>query len=172
MTTGEILDMKFNIGDKVVHPQHGIGFVTDLEEKQFEPNVTRRYYVISIPDTTLWVPVDLSTSGLRKLSVKSELEQCRQVLQSKPQPLTSDRNLLANLTSHINQGTIMAHCEVVRDLAAFGWRKPLYGPMSEFQRVILNVLSQEWAVVEGSSQVEASHEINTLLRKGRAAHEP
>jgi hypothetical protein len=60
---------------------------------------------------------------------------------------------------------------VIRDLAAFGWRKPLYGPLAEFQRVILNVLCQEWAVVEGCSQAEASYEIATLLKKGKAAHE-
>jgi CarD family transcriptional regulator len=167
----EKMEMKFDIGDRVVHPQHGVGFVADLEEKQFEPHVSRRYYVISIPDTTLWVPVDLPTSGLRKLSVRSELEQCRQVLQSAPLTLKPDRSLLASLADHIRQGTIVAHCEVLRDLTAFGWHKPLYGPVAEFQRTILNVLCQEWATVEEVSLVEASHEINILLKKGRAAHE-
>lgn len=170
MIRGETLDMKFNVGDRVVHPQQGVGYVANLEEKQFEPNLPRLYYVILIPDTTVWVPVDLSTSGLRKLSVKSELEHCRHVLQSTPHPLTADRSLLANLIGHVNQGTITAHCEVVRDLNAFGWRKPLYGPMAEFQRVILNVLSQEWATVDGVSLIEASNEISGLLKKGRAAH--
>jgi len=167
----EISDMKFDIGDKVVHPQHGVGYVSNLEEKEFEPNTSRMYYVISIPDTTVWVPVDLSTSGLRKLSVKSELEQCRHVLQSAPQALKPDRGLLADLSGRINQGTIIAHCEVVRDLTAFGWRKPLFGPPAEFKRIIVNVLSQEWAVVEGVSEVEASNEINILLKNGRVAHE-
>ena len=171
MTMGKLTDMKFDVGDKVVHPQHGVGYVSNLEEKQFEPNASRMYYVISIPDTTVWVPVDLSTSGLRKLSGKSELEQCRQVLQSAPQALKPDRGLLAALSGRINQGTVIAHSEVVRDLTAFGWRKPLFGPPAEFKRVILNVLSQEWAVVEGVSQVEAAHEINILLKQGRAAHE-
>jgi len=164
------MDMKFSIGDRVVHPQQGVGYVAKLEEKQFEPNKPRMYYVILIPDTTVWVPVDLSTSGLRKLSARGELEQCRQVLQSAPQPLSPDRSLLASLIGHINQGTITAQCEVVRDLTAFGWHKPLYGPMAEFQRVIMNVLSQEWAVVEGVSVVEAAHEINILLKKCRATY--
>jgi RNA polymerase-interacting CarD/CdnL/TRCF family regulator len=78
----EIVDMKFDIGDKVVHPQHGVGHVADVEEKQFEPNTTRTYYVVLIPATTLWVPVNLSSSGLRRLGAKSDLDQCRQVLQS------------------------------------------------------------------------------------------
>jgi len=167
----EILDMKFDIGDKVVHPQHGVGYVANLEEKQFSPNAPRTYYVIQIPDTTVWVPVDLLTSGLRKLSVEGELEQCRQVLQAAPQALKPDRSLQSNLSSHINQGTIITQCEVVRDLTAYAWRKPLFGPIADFQRRILTVLCQEWAVVTGQSVPDATHEINLLLKKGRAAHE-
>jgi len=167
MTTSESTDMKFAIGDKVVHPQHGVGFVAGLEEKQFEPSAARMYYVVSIPDTTLWVPVDLSTSGLRKLSLKSELEECRQVLQATPQALNAGRELLSSLSGRIKQGTIIAQCEVVRDLTAFGWHKPLYGPIADFQRMALNVLCQEWAAVNGVTQADASHEINVLLKKSR-----
>ena len=165
------MNMKFSVGDRVVHPQQGVGYVARLEEKQFEPNHPRMYYVVLIPDTTVWVPIDLPTSGLRKLSARSELEQCRQVLQSAPHLLTPDRGLLASLIVHLNQGTLTAHCEVVRDLTAHGWHKPLYGPMSEFQRVILNVLSQEWAAIEEISRVEATQEISLLLKTGRAAHD-
>ena len=171
MTMDEILDMKFEVGDQVVHPQHGVGYVADVEEKQFEPNGYRTYYVIQIPNTTLWVPVDLLTSGLRKVSVRSELDRCRQVLQSAPNPLKPDRGLQASLASHINQGTIIAQCEVVRDLTAYGWRKPLFGPIADFQRMILNVLCQEWAIVEELPVGEASYEIGVLLKKGRTAHE-
>jgi len=171
MTTSEILDLKFEIGDKVVHPQHGVGYVSNLEEKQFEPNKSRKYYVVSIPDTTLWVPVDLSTSGLRKLGGKSELEQCYQILQSAPQTLNAGRDLLASLAGRIKQGTIIAQCEVVRDLTAFGWHKPLFGPIADFQRMALNVLCQEWAVIKGVSVAEASFEINDLLKKSRTTHQ-
>ena len=171
MTTIESSGMKFAIGDKVVHPQHGVGFVAGLEEKQFEPNAARMYYVVSIPDTTLWVPVDMSTSGLRKLGLKSELEQCRQVLLATPQTLNAGRELLPNLSGRIKQGTIITQCEVVRDLAAFGRNKPLYGPIAEFQRMVLNVLCQEWAAVKGIPQAEASNEISVLLKKGRVALE-
>ena len=164
-------EMKFVVGDRVVHPQHGVGYVAALEEKQFEPNISQTYYVISIPDTTLWVPVDQHTSGLRKISARSELADCRQVLQSAPLALKADRSLLPGLSDHIRMGTIVAHCEVVRDLNAFGWRKPLYGPVADFQRNLLKVLSQEWALIEEVTQIEASHEISVLLRTCRANHE-
>ena len=168
MTNSESLDMKFAIGDKVVHPQHGVGFVSGLAEKQFGPSAARMYYVVSIPDTTLWVPVELSTSGLRKLGLNSELEQCRQVLQDSPQVLNAGKELLSNLSARIKEGSIIAQCEVVRDLTAFGWQKSLYGPLADFQRMALNVLCQEWAAVKGITQAEASYEINDLLKKGRA----
>jgi len=167
----ETLVIKFEIGDKVVHPQHGVGYVSNVEEKQFEPNVSRIYYVILISDATLWVPIDLTTSGLRRLSTRSDLDLCRQVLQSTPLALKPGRDLLTSLSGQINQGSIIAHCEVVRDLTAYGWRKPLYGPISEFQGRILDVLCQEWAAVDELSVIDASHEIGILLKKGRAAHE-
>ncbi|MGD8403125.1 MAG: CarD family transcriptional regulator [Anaerolineales bacterium] len=163
--------LDFKIGDQVVHPHHGIGYITDVEEKQFEPNDSQVYYVVSIPEKTLWVPVDLSTSGLRRLSAKSELEKCNQILLAAPRTLTAGRNLLTDLSNQIKQGTIVAQSEVVRDLTAFGWKKPLYGPIADFLRMIMNVLSQEWAAIKGVSQAEASNEIDALLSKGRAAHE-
>jgi len=171
MTTIESSGTKFAIGDKVVHPQHGVGFVAGLEEKQFEPDAAQMYYVISIPDTTLWVPVDLSTSGLRKLGLKSDLEKCRQILQAAPQVLNAGRGMLTGLSVHIKQGTIIAQCEVVRDLTAFGWHKPLYGSIANFQQIVLNVLCQEWAAIQDLSLAEASQEIKLLLKKGRVEQE-
>lgn len=166
MVTGEAGDVKFKIGDQVVHPHHGVGFVAGLEEKQFKPNAARMYYVISIPNTTLWVPVDRSLSGLRKLSLEDELEQCRQVLQDTPQALSAGKELLTSLSVRIKQGKLTAQCEVVRDLTAFGRQKPLYDTLADFQRTILSVLCQEWAAVKGITQAEASYEINDLLTKG------
>lgn len=172
MTTGEPLDLKFVIGDKVVHPQHGVGFVAGLEEKQFRPNAARMYYVISIPETILWVPVDqLSNSGLRKLSLIDELEQCRQALRDKPQTLNTGRELLTSLSVRIKQGSMIDQCEVVRDLAALSLRKPLYGPLADFLHTTLDVLCQEWAVIEEISVVDASYVINGLLKKGRGGQE-
>lgn len=171
MSTGEVENARFAIGDQVVHPHHGVGFVVRLEEKQFKPDAARRYYVVSIPNMTLWVPVDISLSGLRKLSQKDELEQCRQVLLDKPQALTVGKDMLANLSARIKRGTLMAQCEVVRDLAAFGLQKPLYDSLANFQFAALNVLCQEWAAVQGITQGDASAEISGLLKKGRATKE-
>jgi len=164
--------MEFKIGDQVVHPHYGLGQVVKLEVRQFEPGVSRQYYEVSIPGSTLWVPLDQPTSGLRKLTVKGKLADCRRLLASAPAPLTEDpRMRQSELSAHLKQGTITAHCEVVRDLSAAGWHKTLSGPISTFLRVTLDVLCQEWAAVEGISVEEAARQIDACLLQGRKAHE-
>ncbi len=74
--------MKFKNGDFVVHPQHGVGQVVALSEREFTPGTKQPYYEITIPGGSVWVPVDLSISGLRGLAVKSEITHCRQILEA------------------------------------------------------------------------------------------
>jgi len=160
----------FNIGDQVVHPQHGVGEVVKLEDRAFGSDVTRRYYEVSIPSagSTLWVPLDSSGSSLRRLAERSEIQYCRAILASHPEPFTDDpRTRQAGLIKRLKQGTIRAQCEVVRDLYAFGEHKSMYGSMGGFFRQTQNVLCDEWALVEGITLDEATKEVNTLLDESR-----
>lgn len=164
-----MVPMTFEIGDRVVHPQHGLGQVVKLEAREFESGVIRRYYEISMPGgSTVWVPVDLETVGLRKPAQKNEIVRCRKILVSRPAPLPEEaRSRQANLSARLKQGTIFTFCEVVRDLYAFGEHKSLYGTIAGFYRVTKDVLCQEWAVVEGITVLDAAQEVDTLLEKGR-----
>jgi len=162
--------MMFNIGDQVIHPQHGVGEVVKLEDRAFGSGVTRRYYEVSIPSagSTLWVPLDPPGYGLRKLAKRSEIELCREILASSPEPFMDDpRTRQANLLKRLKQGTIRAQCEVVRDLYAFGEHKSLYGSMAGFFRQTQNVLCEEWALVEGVTLEEAEQEVIALLNTSR-----
>lgn len=159
--------MTFEIGDTVVHPQHGVGQIIKLEDREFERGDTRKYYEISmIGDSTVWVPVDLTDSSLRPLARKRDLNHCREILKSKPHPLTEDGRIRqSELAARLRQRTIAVHCEIVRDLSAFVSHKPAYGTISGFLEALLRVLCQEWAMVEEISVVEAAAQINVLLEK-------
>lgn len=161
--------MMFNIGDRVVHPQHGVGEVVKLEEREFQPGVTRRYYEVSIPGgSTLWVPFDPPGFGLRKLAERGEVDHCRQILVSRPSPLSADaRSRQSDLANRLKAGTIRTQCEIVRDLYAYGEHKSLYGTIAGFYKQTQNVLCQEWAIVEGMTLPEAVQEVNSLLEKSR-----
>lgn len=159
--------MTFNIGDTVVHPQHGVGHIAKLENREFDRGTIRKYYEVTMPGgSTIWVPVELATSGLRKLAPKSEIARCREILKSDPLPLTQDgRVRQSELAARLRGCTIAVQCEVVRDLSAFVSHKPAYGTISGFLEAILSALCQEWAMIEGISVMEASAEINSLLEK-------
>lgn len=165
----EVAHATFEIGDQVVHPQHGVGHIVKLEEREFERGVRRQYYEVSIPGgSTVWVPVDRSNSGLRRLAGRREIVDCRKILESTPLPLTEDGKFRqSELMAHLKQGTIAAQCEVVRDLAAFVAHKPSYGTITAFLQATQSVLYQEWAAVEGITVLEATDEIGSLLEKSR-----
>lgn len=155
----------FTVGETVVHPQHGVGQIVKLENKEFERGDTRQYYEVHIPDGSIvWVPVDLSNSGLRRLAHKSELANCREILMAPPLPLIEDgRVRQSTLVASLRQGTLAAQCRVVRDLSAFVAHKPAYGTIPAFLETMLRVLCQEWAIVQETTIAEASAEINLLL---------
>ncbi len=162
--------MEFKIGDRVVHPQHGVGYVVKLQEREFEPGVTRRYYEVAIPGSTVWVPMDLSISGLRKLAERSGIARCRKILESHPAPLSEDpRFRQSELAARMKEGKITSQCEVVRDLYAHGEFRSLNGTIGTFYKAAREVLCQEWAAVEGVTLGEAAQEIDGLLEKSRIA---
>jgi len=162
--------MEFIIGDPVVHPQYGVGQVVKLSDREFEPGMLRRYYEVAIPGSTVWVPMDLSISGLRKLTGRSGIARCRKILESPPSPLSEDaRYRQSELAARIKEGTITAQCEVVRDLYAHGEHRSLNGTIGTFYKAAREVLCQEWAAVEGVTLVEAAQEIDTLLERSRHA---
>jgi len=163
--------MTFKVGDRVIHPWHGLGQVTSLVVKQFVEGEKRPFYEISFPGSTLWVPLNLATSGTRKLSTKTEIASCRRMLKASAEPLKDDFRLRQiELNDHIKEGTLTARCEAVRDLTAYGWHKPLNGSIAAFLQTILDVLYQEWAAVEEITIEEAAIEIQFLLEKGKRAN--
>lgn len=161
------MSLPFAIGDTVVHPQHGVGQITKREDREFERGSTRSYYEIALAgDSTVWVPVELSHSSIRRLAHKRELQRCREILQAAPMPLTDDGRIRqSELMARLREGTLAVHCEVVRDLSAFVAHKSAYGTITAFLEALLRVLCQEWAAVEGISVAEATAEIHVLLKK-------
>jgi RNA polymerase-interacting CarD/CdnL/TRCF family regulator len=160
--------MEFEVDDWVVHPQHGVGRVVKLEIRQFDSRTAQMYYEISIPNGTLWVQANGSSCELRKVTPKDDLAKYRDLLKSRPTPLTENhRQRQVELTDRLRQGSFKARCEVVRDLSALGWYKPLGDGNATLLRGAHQSLDEEWAMAEGVSLREASREVKALLQEGK-----
>ena len=164
--------MRFRPDDILVHPQHGLGRVIKLEKKQFDPGTRQEYYKIAIKAGTVWVPVEGTQSGLRKVTAKGDLDRYRDVLRSRPMPLSPNhKQRQITLVERLKESTFKAKCEVVRDLMAFQWIKPLNESSSNMLRRTHQVLCAEWAASEGLSISEATHEVDAILLEGKASYE-
>lgn len=161
--------MQFKIGDQVLHTQHGLGQVVAVEEKQFAGEGARLFYAVAIDRSTVWVPVtDEQTAHLRLLVTKSALVHYRNLLRSRPVSLNPDRRQRSlELAGRLRLGSFEVHCEVIRDLSALGWPKPLGNADATLLRKALELVCREWAKVTGISILEASQEITELLQEGR-----
>lgn len=160
--------MPHEVNDWVVHLHHGIGRVVKVEARHFGPGTARRYYEIAIAKGTIWVPVDGPARGLRKLTSKRDLAKYRALLSSRPVAFTGDRReRQIALAERLKEGSFKARCELVRDLTALGWEKPLSESSGVLLRSAHEVLCAEWAATEGLSVVEATQEVESLLQEGR-----
>jgi RNA polymerase-interacting CarD/CdnL/TRCF family regulator len=163
--------MQLNIGDLVVHPAFGIGHIVEIEEKQFSGEGVHLYYKVSRLRHSMWTRVEAQkTSGLRLVTARSELDHYRDLLKSAPVPLNTNsqqRNL--ELVNRLREGSFQAVCEVMRDLTASGWHKPLGQADSTTLRKTRGSLYEEWATAAGVSTTEAIKEIDSLLLETRQA---
>lgn len=160
--------MTFQIGDRVVHPVHGVGTVKTLTEQQFGGAPSRRYYEVTTQGPTVWVPIDeQGHAGLRGIASKAILAECRDLLLGDPIPFDNNRHVRElEIATRLKGGILPAMCEMVRDLRARGWGIPLGVAEEKLLRKIYKVLCDEWAVSDGVSPASALHEIEDLLKEG------
>ncbi len=163
--------MQFKVGDFVVHLAHGPGRIVNLEKKHLLGAEARLYYEVATQKSSVWVLAENSAADtLRALIPKSDLDLYERILKHKPGALSKEYRLRqVELNERLKQGSFQSVCEVVRDLTAHGWRKPLSDSDAALLRRIHDNLCQEWATAAGITVSEATHQINTLLLEARHA---
>lgn len=165
---------KFNVGDMVVYPAHGVGKITALEP-QIIGGTEINFFVVTLYYTkenmTLRVPESRASAvNLRHLSTKAELKKILSVLQTKPRTSKGMWSKRAQeYETKINSGDPIAISEVVRDLY-----KNVEDPeMSYSERKIyemaLNRLVCEFAAIEEVTIQEATECIIDYLKEKIAA---
>ena len=119
--------MEFQIGDKVIHCNHGLGEVTQIEETLINEHKTL-CYVVRTQNMTIWVPVINETGqcSLRPPTTPKEIEDLLTILNSPTEPLPDDRWERKNqLCEQLKDGKLTSICRVVRDLSGRGSKKRL-----------------------------------------------
>jgi RNA polymerase-interacting CarD/CdnL/TRCF family regulator len=163
---------QFKVGDFVVHSAYGLGRVVTLQKKQLSEGEAKLYYEVATQKNNVWVPVNATTTGtLRALTTKADLNSCKEILKAKPQAFNPDRRVRqTQINERLKGGSFQTICEVVRDLTALGWRKPLGEADSALLRRATDTLCQEWAAAADTSMMAAQQQISALIAESKQAY--
>jgi len=110
---------RYNVGDKVVHPQHGAATIAKRIKREFGGEV-RDYYVleISTESLTVMVPVEKVDSVVRSVISKTQSRNVLASLKEEPQEAGANWSRWYKvLTEKMYSGDIFQVAEVVRDLS-------------------------------------------------------
>ena len=133
--------MEYQIGDKVAHPLHGAGVISELEHKRVDGK-SRSYYVLIIPkgDIRVMIPVDACEQiGIRPVLKAEDMER---ILAEIPQlPVTDESNWNKRYRENmlrLKSGDLLVVAGVVKSLI---WRETRFG-LSNGERKMLHTARQ------------------------------
>ena len=156
--------MEFQIGDRVVHCNHGLGQIIALEERAFS-NKNVLYYMIQVADLTIWVPADENlNTRLRPPTSESDFKKLFSILSGPAEALPGDRRLRnLNLQERLANGMVESLCTVIRDLAAYRhartWNEYDNAMMKRAQKTLIG----EWCFSLSVTPQQAENELHRLL---------
>lgn len=158
---------EFAIHDRVVHPAHGPGLITDVEQIDSSIAGFRRYYVIDIYEQNLTVRVPIRRAdrlGLRSVMSSDRLSNVLQTLRSEPNPLPSDyKRRQATVRERIRVTRPVELAEVIRDLFWYGEKNHLTSVDTQLLRSSMDRLAWEMACAVDSTPGDSLAEINRAL---------
>ena len=159
----------FRVGDKIIHPAHGAGVVTDIKLLGFFGLKTKPYYSIELlgePGTVVMVPIrDAGKVGLRHPISRSQLTRVWRRLRAEPNTLPSDHKERYSLVrTRIEEGDVLEIAAVLRDL---WWKDSHIRKLTmEGKRLYakgMRLLASEVAIIQGSEMAEAEAQISEML---------
>jgi CarD family transcriptional regulator len=155
----------FQVGDKIVHPQHGAGVVSAIERDVIQGFGS--YYVIELAayNRTLMIPVDKAEEiGMRTISAPDIMAEVLEALTGEPGNLPGNyTQRQIKLGERLRSGDVFEVAQVMRDLAFRGQQKHLTTQDSGFLEQARRFLASELALCRGIEFDQALTVLNGVM---------
>ena len=168
MSIKKLPTVKFNSGEYVVYPTHGVGKISDISKQTIAGSELELLVVNFDKDKmTLRIPLaKVDHVGLRKISESSTIKEALETLKGKAKVKKVMWSRRAQeYENKINSGNPVAVAEVVRDL----YRQENLAEQSYSERQIYEQaferLASEVAVCDNISQEDANKKLLALLAR-------
>jgi RNA polymerase-interacting CarD/CdnL/TRCF family regulator len=156
--------MGFTIGDHVIHSTFGLGEITQIEEKIINGH-QNNYYVVSINNMTVWVPVDDELNSLRIPTPPDEFIKTLPILTGPQHDLQTDRVMRKKqLLDQLKDGQLASICRVIRDLTFYKRNSKLNDQEKSILERAERSLLTEWTLSLGTTQNQAHQEMESMLQ--------
>jgi CarD family transcriptional regulator len=162
--------MTFQVGETVVHPQHGAAQIVDMEVRVVMGE--ERHYLVLRPtekvtqsDLTIKVPAaNVELVGLRDVVGQEGLDKMFEVLRAAyaEEPTNWSRRYKANLEK-LNSGDVIKVAEVVRDLTRRDQGRGLSTGEKQMLGRARTILVSELALAEQTNEDKAAAILDEVL---------
>jgi CarD family transcriptional regulator len=164
--------MRYSVGDKVVHPHHGPGWIAGIEHRELLDG-TKRYYVIEVPGQRLTVHMPVRKAdrvGVRPAMSQSRFPRVLSMLRSRPHLLPMDyKERQEQIGAQLKTGRVMPLARVVRDLTWHRERAHLTITDSDCLKQGCDLLAAEMALASGDAVSDASKLIQSTMTAAMAS---
>jgi CarD family transcriptional regulator len=159
--------LKFEVGDHVVYPKHGVGRVMEVESQEIAGTKLDLYVIrFEKERMTLRVPTNkVESAGMRKLSSSATMQEALSTLTGKPRiKRTMWSRRAQEYEAKINSGDLVSIAEVVRDLhRADDQPEQSFSERQIFEAAI-GRLARELAAMENIDERAAQDKIERVLK--------
>ena len=155
----------FNVGDKIVHPMHGAGTISAIEEKNI-CNEKEEYYIISMPgEVKVMVPIAKAEQiGVRNIIGEGEVSKVLEILEEDETEMSNNWNKrYRDNMDKMRSGNIYEVADVVRNLSFKQKEKGLSTGEKKMLNNAKQILVSELVLAESSNTDEIEERVNNKI---------
>lgn len=160
--------LTFNIGDKVVYPNHGVGIIEQISSRTIGSNV-EKFYLLRIKASSLKVMVpfnNVESVGLRRVVKNGEIKQILEYLQDGKCESNADwKYRFKENSDKMRTGSLMEVAIVLKGLLKLGQEKPLSFREKKMLERARYLLVSELAMAKNCPDSEVEDELRKALLK-------
>ncbi len=158
--------MTFQVGEKVVYPNHGVATVENISSRAFGGH-QERYYLLRLNVNSLTVLVPFSHAdhvGLRKVTRNGEMARVMDFLSEPRRKRAQDwKDRFKENTERMQKGTLLEVAEVLKCLLLQQVEKPLSFREKKMLDRARHMLISELCTSRGLSETEAIRLLDEAL---------
>jgi CarD family transcriptional regulator len=160
--------MTFQVGEKVVYPNHGVGTIENISSRSFGAQQERFYLLRLIPNSmTVMVPFShVGDVGLRKVTKNSDINRVLTYLAAGRPTCAHDwKDRFKENSEKMKGGSLIEIAEVFKALAMIQSAKPLSFREKKMLERARSMIILETAVAKAVNEAEAIALIAKALAK-------